>query len=119
MAVVVKVVVVLFAYMCLTVLVFSLMRVSALAEPAPSANRETPARVRAWECRIGVVPGGSTAAAMRGRRPARPVYSRCTTTRAGNRTTQDDPGKPSAPRGGAAHRFHSQPLRQNPPTALE
>lgn len=47
MAVVVKVVVVLFAYMCLTVLVFSLMRVSALAEPAPSANPETPARVRA------------------------------------------------------------------------
>ena len=42
MVVVVKVVVVLFAYVCLVVLVFSLMRVSALAEPAPSANRETP-----------------------------------------------------------------------------
>ena len=72
MVVVVKVVVVLFAYVCLVVLVFSLMRVSALAEPAPSANRETPARVRAWECRIGVVPGGS-AAAVGGNRPARLV----------------------------------------------
>ncbi|MBQ9681006.1 MAG: restriction endonuclease subunit S [Aeriscardovia sp.] len=32
------------------------------------------------------MPGGSTAAAMRGGRPVRLVYSRCTTTRAGNRT---------------------------------
>lgn len=64
MAVVVKVVVVLFAYVCLVVLVFSLMRVSALAEPAPSAKPETPTRMRAACCRMGVVPGGLAAAML-------------------------------------------------------